>query len=282
MIVASPAHRSPLLDAAWNALAAYPPRPRRERPSIVLVAGGPCSGKDLAIAVLRKVGILPPSDYVLLSGSLFGELPEYRGAAITHPELLPALKPEYRRAMLLLSDEVVRRGYDIVLNTHFDDVAGIGDILRVVHGHGGHSLALAPTTPLETFAYYRRKQEKAKNRFVDVEQALQLHREFSANWPQLIRQVDAHALLDNSVEQIAAEGVPRLCAFGTRSAGTTVIAPAAYARFLDKAAGADGSCAATAECPQRIACETVAAERLHALVDSLCSDAARAMVLAVR
>jgi hypothetical protein len=267
---------------AERELQSYPARERNRVPAIILVAGGPCSGKDLAIGILRKAGVLSPSDYFLLSGALFHSLAEYQTAPFTHPELLPSLKPEYRHATLLLSEEVLRRGYDVVLNTHLDDITAIDELLRLVYAVGGYSVALAPTTPLETFALYREKQEKASLRRVDLELALDLHRQFSANWRELVRQVDAHALLDNSLEQIDAQGVPRLCAFGTRSDGTTVLLPGPYMRFLAKAEGRTPASGVERDYSRRIFSEAAAAAHLHALTESLCSETARNVLLAVR
>lgn len=212
----------------------YQPKENQQRPSILFVAGGPCSGKSTLVHMLQEQGIIVPAHSIVISGDVLSDLLAYKYNLSSHPENTSCLRTTYQFIRKLIIHEALERGYQVIITTHLTDITDCRALVDLVRTQGGLSMIVAAITTPDTFSLFADAQEQQTNRRIDREEALTLHRNFPRYWSEIIKVVDAHMLLDNSIRTLRTNGGPDVSIIGGRISGTTTFNEAVYQAFLDK------------------------------------------------
>lgn len=168
------------------------------QPVLVMLAGGPGSGKSTLTKWLKSCGVLDGPFVALTLGS-FKDLPEFDEIAQTtkhpHPEKSPTLEGEYYHLRKKLFKESIAKGISMAIDDHMNNPQADAELVQMAREAGYMTILVGMT--IAPYPYFHDVERLIQTKGIDhthTPWALETHAQFAKNWETMVQNFD-HAFL---------------------------------------------------------------------------------------
>lgn len=149
---------------------------------LLIVLGGPQSGKDTFIDRLDKQGRL--GHYVSVGPKLADNLPGIEAArekTRVHPEKLPEMIDKYDATVRATAIHALKHNQNVVLNGHGEDISRIQDIVESVTPQHRIIIVGVIMPPEDLFRHVQERVESGRIAQEDQQRIMDFHKTFRTN-----------------------------------------------------------------------------------------------------